>query len=163
MATESTPVPAATAERSEPRDDLLSGEAVTWYVRPPSGGQYGPATSEVLRAWIAEGRVARTALLWRDGWPQWREAGEALPEVAESLPAAPGNAAEDVFGGSAAADSQAPSAEPQAAVETPLSGDTKIGAVRRQRTTQRMMWVSLLAALAVALIITLVVVAGSRG
>jgi hypothetical protein len=153
----------ATVERPTPHGEGLSVHSATWYVRPPSGGQYGPATSDVLQTWIAEGRVARTALLWRDGWPQWREAGEALPEIAESLPAAAAGAAQDVFGDSSAAGTEQASDQPQAAVETPLSGDTKIGAVRRQRTTQRMMWVSLLAVLAVALVITLVVVAGSRG
>ena len=57
-----------------------------WYVRPPSGGQYGPATTELLKQWIGEGRVAATSLLWRDGWPQWRDASEALPELVEKLP-----------------------------------------------------------------------------
>ncbi|MEM9588725.1 MAG: DUF4339 domain-containing protein [Planctomycetota bacterium] len=55
----------------------------TWYVRPPSGGQFGPATTEVLRQWASEGRIAATALVWRDGWPQWRQANEAFPELAE--------------------------------------------------------------------------------
>ena len=55
-------------------------------MRPPSGGQYGPATGEVLRQWISEGRVAATSLLWREGWPQWREAKDALPELAGRLP-----------------------------------------------------------------------------
>ena len=67
-------------------DILTSDPTSTWYVRPPNGGQYGPATGEILRQWIAEGRVATTALLWRDGWPQWREASEALPELAGKLP-----------------------------------------------------------------------------
>lgn len=58
----------------------------TWYVRPPSGGQYGPATGEILRQWISEGRVAATSLLWREGWPQWREAKDALPELVDKLP-----------------------------------------------------------------------------
>ncbi|QDT09176.1 DUF4339 domain-containing protein [Planctomycetes bacterium K23_9] len=67
--------------------DLLTGDPeATWYVRPPTGGQYGPADAEVLRQWISEGRVASTALLWRDGWPQWREASEALPELAAQFP-----------------------------------------------------------------------------
>jgi hypothetical protein len=58
----------------------------TWYVRPPNGGQYGPASTVLLREWIAEGRVAATALLWREGWPHWRMASDALPELAGQLP-----------------------------------------------------------------------------
>ncbi|MGB7348141.1 MAG: DUF4339 domain-containing protein [Pirellulaceae bacterium] len=67
--------------------ELLAGDPhATWYVRPPTGGQYGPANGEVLRQWIGEGRVAATALLWRDGWAQWREASEALPELSKQFP-----------------------------------------------------------------------------
>lgn len=62
--------------------DLLSEDPeVSWYVRPPSGGQYGPATGDILRTWISEGRVAASALLWREGWPQWRVANEVFPSL----------------------------------------------------------------------------------
>ena len=67
--------------------DLIDDDPTsTWYVRPPNGGQYGPATGEILRQWISEGRVAATSLLWREGWPQWREAKEVLPELSTRLP-----------------------------------------------------------------------------
>ena len=42
----------------------------------------------MLTQWIDEGRVASSALLWRDGWPQWRSAAEALPEFQSHLAAA---------------------------------------------------------------------------
>ena len=58
----------------------------SWYVRPPSGGQYGPAPTSLLEQWISEGRVAASSLIWRDGWPQWRSATEAFPELAAQLP-----------------------------------------------------------------------------
>jgi hypothetical protein len=58
----------------------------SWYVRPPSGGQYGPAPTGLLEQWISEGRVAASSLIWRDGWPQWRTATEAFPELAARLP-----------------------------------------------------------------------------
>ncbi|MEM9825480.1 MAG: DUF4339 domain-containing protein [Planctomycetota bacterium] len=64
----------------DPLQILDSGQDATWYVRPPTGGQYGPADSETLRDWIGQGRVASNSLLWRDGWPQWRAASEAIPE-----------------------------------------------------------------------------------
>lgn len=51
-----------------------------WYVRPPSGGQYGPADGSLFYQWMLDNRVAREALVWRDGWPQWRIAGEAFEE-----------------------------------------------------------------------------------
>jgi hypothetical protein len=61
----------------------LDEPGAQWYVRPPAGGQYGPASGEILRTWIAENRVTASTLIWRDGWPQWRTARETLPELAE--------------------------------------------------------------------------------
>ena len=58
----------------------------SWYVRPPSGGQYGPANTSIFGQWIEEGRVASNSLVWRDGWQQWRSATEAFPELAGQLP-----------------------------------------------------------------------------
>ena len=52
-----------------------------WFVRPPSGGQYGPANEELLAEWIRENRVTQDSLLWREGQPQWRSAIELLPEL----------------------------------------------------------------------------------
>ena len=87
--------PAATGTRRSPdRPDqpdqpggLLDSEPeAIWYVRPPSGGQYGPARSPLLRQWVEEHRVAADALVWRDGWPQWREAIDVFPEYATELP-----------------------------------------------------------------------------
>src|SRR5262249_25988977 len=46
--------------------------AAIWYVRPPSGGQYGPARGEIMRRWIAEGRVSSDSLVWREGWTDWQ-------------------------------------------------------------------------------------------
>ena len=40
---------------------------VVWYVRPPSGGQYGPAKDDLMRTWIAEGRVGGGANATADG------------------------------------------------------------------------------------------------
>lgn len=84
-------------------DDIATDDSATWYVRPPSGGQYGPANGETLKSWIVEGRVARNALLWRDGWPQWREASEAMPQIADSLPGGSGELPDGVFNQSTSA------------------------------------------------------------
>jgi hypothetical protein len=52
-----------------------------WYVRPPSGGQYGPADQELLTLWIQENRVTCDSLLWREGQSQWIPSAELLPEL----------------------------------------------------------------------------------
>lgn len=60
---------------------ILGGPTATWYVRPPSGGQYGPADGPTMGQWIQEGRVADLAMVWRDGWTDWQVAKEAIPGV----------------------------------------------------------------------------------
>ncbi|WP_390621069.1 GYF domain-containing protein [Stieleria neptunia] len=145
---------------------MLSGEsASTWYVRPPSGGQYGPATSAMLKVWIDEGRVAKTALLWKDGWPQWREASDALPEIADSLPGSQSLDTADPFAdGPSGSKLTTPIArEKTSRIHSEFAGDAKIGAVRRKRSSRRITLVAVLAALVVGLIVTLFLVASTRG
>ncbi|WDQ19034.1 DUF4339 domain-containing protein [Rhodopirellula sp. P2] len=101
-ASEKTSTPAESAPSSP--DAILGDSTAVWYVRPPSGGQYGPADGPTMKQWITEGRIADAAMLWRDGWPDWKSAGEILRQlkqkgpVIESTPspkailATPGNA-----------------------------------------------------------------------
>jgi len=49
-----------------------------WYVRPASGQQYGPADTELMRSWVAEGRVSADSWVWRTGWSDWKASDEAL-------------------------------------------------------------------------------------
>lgn len=64
-----------------PADPLADAPHASWYVRPTSGGQFGPATSHVMRQWIDEGRVAADSLVWRDGWAEWRTAKDVFPDL----------------------------------------------------------------------------------
>ena len=129
----------------------------TWYVRPPSGGQYGPASSDILQNWIGEGRVASTALLWRDGWSQWREASEAFPELVEQLPTSDSSNSSDASKartgwnvGGASNSPESPSSQ--------LVGEARIVAERQSRSMRRVLIICILAALAATLIGVLVVV-----
>lgn len=54
---------------------------ISWYVRPPTGGQFGPATGEVIRSWLEEGRVPVDSLVWREGWRDWKVASAAFPQL----------------------------------------------------------------------------------
>lgn len=67
------PLPARKAEGASGEDQ--------WYVRHPSGGEYGPANQLLLQRWISEGRVPNNALVWCDRWPDWRRAADVLQEV----------------------------------------------------------------------------------
>jgi hypothetical protein len=68
--------------QTAPFDPLAEAGDVVWYVRPTSGGQFGPANSDVMRAWLTEGRVNSDALVWREGWREWQEAGNVFPQLA---------------------------------------------------------------------------------
>lgn len=76
-------------------DPIAEAPAAVWYVRPPSGGQYGPARGDVLRKWISEGRVSGDSLVWREGWSDWRSAGQLFSALggpsALAAPAAVGS------------------------------------------------------------------------
>lgn len=56
-----------------------------WFVRPPSGGQFGPADQEVFDQWLTENRVTADSLVWRDGWEEWMPAAEAMPDAFPGL------------------------------------------------------------------------------
>ncbi len=66
-------------------NDLISEapEAV-WYVRPPTGGQYGPADGEIIRRWLEEGRVSADSLVWREGWDDWKTADSVFPSLGQA-------------------------------------------------------------------------------
>jgi hypothetical protein len=78
-----TPAPAALAAATPGVSDPLTeaGDAV-WYVRPPSGGQFGPAGRDVMRTWLAEGRISADALVWREGWRDWQPAPQVFAQLA---------------------------------------------------------------------------------
>lgn len=63
-------------------DPLQDAPEVIWYIRPPTGGQYGPAGREVVRSWLAEGRITPDSQVWREGWRDWKEAAEVFPDSA---------------------------------------------------------------------------------
>lgn len=68
------------------RDPILENPLATWFVRPPSGGQFGPARGEVMRKWITEGRVTSDSLVWREGWADWLAATEVFPSLGKPAP-----------------------------------------------------------------------------
>ena len=79
----STTAHAATAPAAKV-DPLAEAGTAVWYVRPPSGGQFGPAAADVMRTWLAEGRISADTFVWREGWRDWLEAGEVFPLLSPS-------------------------------------------------------------------------------
>jgi hypothetical protein len=73
---------AAVVPVSAPIDPLAEAPQAKWYVRPPAGGQFGPADAVLMRQWIGEGRVSADSMVWREGWADWKKAGGLLPGIA---------------------------------------------------------------------------------
>jgi hypothetical protein len=69
-------------------DAIAEAPQAVWYVRPRTGGQFGPAPGEIFRQWITQRRVTADSLVWRDGWTDWRLASEVLPQLATRTPPA---------------------------------------------------------------------------
>ncbi len=93
FATPTAPYPAtgalsplqSSAAAAQSRDLLADAGSAAWFVRPPSGGQFGPASADVLRSWLAEGRLTADTLVWHEGWQDWREATELFPQLSPKL------------------------------------------------------------------------------
>ncbi len=134
---------------------ILDAPGATWYVRPPAGGQYGPAPADIFCEWLAEHRVTRDSLVWRDGWPQWLVAedvfmdyfGPAIlqmiaPVIAPSAPSSVPTVQADA---------------PEFVAPTSLSERT-LAARKRQRKKNYMIMIGILTAISVGLVIALIVV-----
>lgn len=65
-------------------DPIDASPDAVWYVRPASGGEFGPARGDVMRTWIEEGRVGADSMVWREGWADWQIAGPVFPSLAPS-------------------------------------------------------------------------------
>lgn len=72
-------------------DPIEEDPHAIWYVRPPTGGQFGPADGEVMRQWLTEGRISLNSLVWREGWEQWEEAMEVFPQLSPQSSLKPGD------------------------------------------------------------------------
>ncbi len=122
---------------------LLDDASAVWYIRPPSGGQYGPATGEMLRGWISEARVTPTSLVWRDGWAQWRSAAETLAEFGATSSPVPTPPSKAVV---------RPHFVAPVPVAPTVTGDATIGSRKSKVAGRRFVIVGGLAALSMTLI-----------
>lgn len=125
-----------------PVDPIIEAPNASWYVRPPSGGEYGPAPGETMRKWLNEGRVSANSLVWRVGWDDWRNAGSVFPSLG-GAPAPPSPTAVPSNGFSdASADGTSP----------------RYRARPRNSTALAITTVVVLGLMSVALLITLIVI-----
>lgn len=71
----------STAVPSGAVDPLSEAPQAVWYIRPATGGQFGPATAEIMRQWLKEGRIGSGSLVWREGWRDWQDASATFPQL----------------------------------------------------------------------------------
>jgi len=76
------PTPSLGAIAPATPDPIDAAPDAVWYVRPASGGEFGPARGDVMRRWIEEGRVGADSMVWREGWAEWQLAGPVFPALA---------------------------------------------------------------------------------
>jgi len=96
-------------------DPLDEAPEAIWYVRTPGEDQFGPASAEIMRSWLAEERIGPDYHVWREGWRDWLEAREVFPQWQET-PAGP---------------------EIHAVSDTPTATMTTEAAMRRLRARRR--------------------------
>lgn len=123
-------------------DPIDEAPQAIWYVRPPSGGQYGPARGDVMRKWIGEGRVSPDSLVWREGWGDWRTATESFPSLGMVTPPMPAPVTPATY----------------AASGTPAYSTGPIRPKRRNSTAMAITIVAVLGLMCVGLFVTLILV-----
>lgn len=129
---------AAAAGPTPPSDPFAAAPDASWYVRPQTGGQYGPADSKTMRQWLAEHRIGPHSLVWRDGWAAWRPAADVFAELAQ-VPS----------------EASAPAVVPQ--VSEPAADRPNVGKAKYRRVQKQTTIVAILVGVAVLLVIALVV------
>ena len=136
---------AVAAEVESAADPIDEAPNAIWYVRPPSGGQFGPADGEVMRRWVTEGRVSSDSLIWREGWDDWQLAEPLFPSLS-GAPTPP-------HGTSSTTESSAP-ATANAAISSPLtqSSTPTAARLRGRRGKSKSMGVAVIVVLGVLIV-----------
>lgn len=123
-----------------------------WFVRPPSGGQFGPASPQLLMEWIAERRVTSDSFLWCEGMSQWQAATDLIPEFVSPDTRKPPTSLEG---------SEQPTTNVAAVLSPEPTGTVTSGLVkkrREQKRRQQLTTVILLGAVSLILVVVLMYV-----
>jgi hypothetical protein len=166
-------LPKAPKHLESPSDELpaslLPYVDARWYVRPPSGGQYGPATTHTLLDWIQQRRVTADSLVWREGLENWGIVRDVIPEPFGGLPPTNGPIAQLPPTQSSPITSPA-EAKPQPSTSSPNTPPTSLplptattskAAVtsKKKKQVRQQLWIlGLLSVIAIGLVVALVLV-----
>lgn len=159
---------------------LQDSPGYVWFVRPPSGGQFGPADAAILLEWVNERRISRDSLLWREGWTDWQLASRVLddwfpgtaiasappiavpPIVPPPIPVPRQDSVAAISTAiSTAKDISSPSREfdsTSALTSKTTTGQQRLLAKKRKQRKNQLFLISILSILSVILIIVLIVI-----
>ena len=169
-----SPTPPKNPTLSEPQSNELPASLLPyvdsrWYVRPPSGGQYGPATTHTLLDWIQQRRVTADSLVWREGLENWGIVREVIPEPFGGLPPTNGPTAQLPPTQSSPITSP-PDAKPQQSTNPPNTPPTNLPlptattskvavTSKKKKQMRQQLWIlGLLSIIAIGLVVALVLV-----
>lgn len=144
-------------ERLDDGNEPLRDARLVWYVRSRDNQQYGPATGDVMAAWINERRVGPQTLVWREDWPAWQEAGRVFPELARVFAGVDVSANVEGERGPSAFASLAEAAQNSGAARR-FADDESRAMRRRKRATRTFVAIAGLIALILALLGALIFV-----
>jgi hypothetical protein len=68
----------ATNASSDTPDNGSASSEPLYFVRPPSGGEYGPANKATIELWISQRRITSETLICQVGSTQWKKAREVF-------------------------------------------------------------------------------------
>ena len=93
---------------------LAEKPQVKWYVRPADGGEFGPASGEMIQVWANEKRIDHRTNLRRDDWLNWQSAASIFSEFQQDGKPSP-----------------PPSEQNQGGTQTELKQDSSIAILER--------------------------------
>lgn len=146
---------------------LSEAPSAKWFVRPSSGGQYGPAASESMWQWLQENRIGRDSLVWREGWTDWLVATEVFADFFTAVENTPSSIARESNAHSPV--NPTPTAELSNHLAKPISHESPVPLSERNRATRRQqrrrnytVMIAILSVVMIALIVALAVVLSTQ-
>ncbi len=135
----------------------VSEDEAVWYVSPPGGGQFGPASRQTVEQWIAEGRVTAETLVWREGWEEWQMAGRHFVQLQleERIEMPPADAPESLVSPDV---SVTPAPVAALSENRPADVGSAMAYARKSPRRRSLLWVGIFALLAVLLVSTLALI-----
>lgn len=146
---------------------LIEAPNAKWFVRPTTGGQYGPASSESMWQWLGENRIGNDSLVWCEGWPEWLHAGEVFNDyfanygAADSLSSDASNSSKENVNQDTR-ESEVKSSTNAQSLPMPTFGDRNRATRKQRRRRNYTIMIAVLSVIMISLIVALAVVLSNQ-